>query len=67
MGMKYDTPVVGIVGSIGDGYEPMLKAGMVGLFSILNRPMSLDEAMSDSEVLLTDTIRRVYSFFCGLN
>lgn len=66
LGRKYSTPVVGIVGSIGEGYEPMLETGMIGLFSILNRPMSLDTAMSESEALLKDTIRRVYSFYSGL-
>jgi glycerate kinase len=66
LGAKYKTPVVGIVGSIGEGYEPILESGMIGLFSILNRPMSLEQAMKESETLLSDTIRRVYSLFSGL-
>ena len=60
LGKKYNTPVIGIVGSIGVGYEPILDLGMTSVFSIMNRPMSLQTAMAESETLLSDTVRRIY-------
>ncbi len=67
LGQKYEIPVVGIVGSIGEGYEPIMESGMTGLFSILDRPTSLETAMSESRTLLYNTIRRVYSFMNSMS
>jgi len=66
LGKKYKVPVVGIVGSIGSGYEPILGEGMVGVFSILKSPMSLEAAMVASDHLLKDTVKRVYNFFSSI-
>lgn len=67
LGKKYKVPVIGIVGAIGDGYEPMLDTGMQGIFSIMNRPMSLETAMAESRTLLSDTVRRILSFYHAVN
>lgn len=63
LGEKYNVPVVGIVGALGQGYEPILEAGMVAVFSIMNRPMTLETAFSESEDLLRDTILNVAKLF----
>ncbi len=63
IGKGYGVPVIGIVGSIGTGYEPILEQGMTSVFSILNSPMSLEEAMENAGPLLEDTVKRVYHLF----
>lgn len=63
VGKAHGVPVIGIVGSIGEGYEPILDEGMTSVFSITNCPMSLEEAMAKSKPLLADTVIRVYHLF----
>lgn len=63
LGQKYKVPVIAIVGALGEGYEPMLEEGTLSVFSIMNRPMSLETAFAESETLLRDTLRRVIRLF----
>ena len=56
---KYDKPVICISGSLGYGYEELYNAGIVALFSIMDKPMSLDKAMKRGEELLEKTTRNV--------
>lgn len=65
LGEKYQIPVIGIVGALGEGYEPMLQSGMTSVFSIMNRPMSLETAMREAETLLIDTVKRVIRLYVG--
>jgi glycerate kinase len=44
-------PVVAIVGGVGVGAEEVLNHGIQAYFSIVNRPMSLQEAMSKAPAL----------------
>lgn len=52
-------PVIAIVGAIGTGIEHLYEEGLSSVFSIVNGPMDLDEAMENSEALLADTVERV--------
>lgn len=56
---KYHLPVIAIVGKIGQGVEKVYEAGIDTIFSIVNRPMSLDLAVKNAEELLADCIQRV--------
>lgn len=49
---KYKIPVICISGALGYGYEDLYDAGLGALFSIVNRPMTLEEAMERGEELL---------------
>ena len=49
---KHNKPVVCISGSLGEGYEELYNEGIEAFFSIVNRPMNLEEAMGRSEELL---------------
>lgn len=48
----YNIPVIAIAGSLGDGYEKLYNLGFSGIFSIIDRPMSLDEAIERTPKLL---------------
>jgi glycerate kinase len=56
---KYNKPVFCISGTLGYGYEDLYDVGIAALFSIVNKPMSLEEAMKRGEELLERTTRNV--------
>ncbi len=45
-------PVIGIAGSLGAGYHEVHKHGIDAVFSLVSGPMSLQEAMADTEKLV---------------
>jgi glycerate kinase len=50
---RYGKPVIAIVGSIGEGADSVHSHGIDAIFSIINRPMPLEQAMRNVEALLT--------------
>lgn len=56
---KYSIPVIAIVGSVGRDAEVLYGMGFCGIFSIVNRPMSLDEAMNGCAGLLEKTSENI--------
>ncbi len=50
---RYGKPVIAVAGAIGDGAEIVHAHGIDAVFSIVNRPMTLEEAMGDVVHLLT--------------
>ncbi len=52
---KYNIPVVAIAGSLGEGYEQVLPLGIDAVFSFVNGPMSLDDAIGRTRQLAADT------------
>ncbi|HYF83313.1 MAG TPA: glycerate kinase [Clostridia bacterium] len=56
---KYNIPVLAIVGSVGQNAEALYDLGFSGIFSIINRPMTLTEAMSECAELLEKTSESV--------
>ena len=56
-------PVVAIAGSLGDGYQTLYDKGFDEIYSIMNKSMSLQEAMDNAEELLesaTENIMRLW-------
>lgn len=51
---KYGKPVIAVAGAIGDGADVVHAHGIDAVFSIANRPMTLDEAMDNVLRLLAD-------------
>lgn len=49
---EYHKPVICISGTLGSGYEKLYDAGINAFFSIVNRPMTLEEAIQTGEELL---------------
>jgi glycerate kinase len=45
-------PVIGIAGSLGAGYREVHDHGIDAVFSLVNRPMPLEDAMADTERLV---------------
>lgn len=48
-GIKYNIPVIAVVGSMGEGIEAVYEKGMKLILSILPGPMSLEEAIENTE------------------
>ena len=46
-------PVFGLAGSLGQGYEEVHNLGIDAMFTLVDRPMTLDEALADTERLVT--------------
>ncbi len=60
---EYDVPTIAIAGSLGKDYPILYDKGFSGLFSLLNKPMSLTEAIKDAEQLLISTTENVMRFW----
>lgn len=52
-------PTIVIAGSIGERIQTLYQYGIIGVFSIINRPISLDEAMHETEKLLEQSAEQV--------
>lgn len=56
---KYDTPVIAICGGIGEKSEILYQKGFDSIFSIVDSPMSLEESMKNSSLLLENAAERI--------
>ncbi|MCJ7690289.1 MAG: glycerate kinase [Clostridiaceae bacterium] len=56
---KYNIPVIAIAGGIGRGAEELYSKGFDSIFSIVDKPMALEEAMENSALLLQKTAERI--------
>lgn len=52
-------PVVAVAGSLGEGYDALYEQGLAAAFSLVPGPLSLDEALTQAEVLLERTARDI--------
>lgn len=52
---KFNKPVIGVAGTLGEGWEDLYHQGFGLLLSIVNKPMSLDEAIRNAPELVTNT------------
>ncbi len=60
---KFDKPVICLAGSIGEGAEVLYNKGISSIFSIINKPMLLDEAIANASLLLEETAERVMRLY----
>ncbi|ADL07418.1 glycerate kinase [Thermosediminibacter oceani] len=60
---RFNKPVICISGSLGEDYEQLYDAGITALFSIINRPMTLEEAMERGEELLEKVSENVFRLY----
>ncbi len=60
---KYNKPVIAICGSLGDKFELVLEEGIDAVFSILQEPCNIEEAITDTPRLLTITSEQVIRLF----
>lgn len=64
---RYSRPVIGISGMLGPGSELLYQHGFTSIFSIIEKPVTLSQAMQETEVLLSNTaerLMRVMSWQC---
>lgn len=56
---KYNIPVIAIAGGIGNKAEVLYENGFNSIFSIVDKPMTLEEAIENSDVLLQNAAERI--------
>jgi glycerate kinase len=49
---KYSLPVIGVAGSLGSGADEVYEHGIDALFSVVDKPMSLEDAIDRASILL---------------
>jgi glycerate 2-kinase len=55
LGSKYNLPVIGVAGTFGEGWEELYRHGFSLLLSIVNKTMTLEEAMRNAPELIKGT------------
>jgi glycerate kinase len=56
---KYNIPVIAIAGGIGKGAETLYEQGFTSIFSIADKPMQLEEAIENCDILLENVSERI--------
>ncbi|MGM9926083.1 MAG: glycerate kinase [Bacillus sp. (in: firmicutes)] len=56
---KYQIPVFALAGSLGKGIEELYEHGITSVHSIVNAPMTLEEAMSRASELLEEAAEQI--------
>jgi glycerate kinase len=56
---KHGIPVVAIAGGLGNGYREVHDKGIAAMFTLVSGPMSLDDAIADSESLLAGAAEEI--------
>ncbi|MBF4692073.1 glycerate kinase family protein [Fusibacter ferrireducens] len=62
LGAENQIPVVAIVGAMATGYESLYEHGLYGVFSIVDRPMPLEQAIKETERLVYNCYYNVGKF-----
>ncbi|MBO7149737.1 MAG: glycerate kinase [Clostridia bacterium] len=57
---KQGVPVFAIVGSVGKGFEKAYEMGISGVFSIINKPDSLENVLMNSKELYAQTAKSLF-------
>lgn len=56
---KYKIPVIALTGAIGTGAEILYEEGFNSIFSIIDKPMTLEEAIQNSRTLVENAAERI--------
>jgi len=59
LGKKFNKPVIGIAGTLGEGYSELYKYGFDAIFSVIDKPMPLEEAIITAPVLIERCVANV--------
>lgn len=59
LAQRHGVPVVAVAGSLGEGYDALYEQGLAAAFSLVPGPLSLEEALTQAEVLLERTARDI--------
>jgi glycerate kinase len=59
MAKKHLVPVIVVTGRIGDGIEEIYSIGVSAVYSIVNKPMELKEAIDQAPLLLQDCAKNI--------
>lgn len=60
-------PVVALAGCLGENYESLYNKGFDGIFSIIDKPMLLKDAMETTKELLKNTTESIIRFWISIN
>ena len=60
---KHHKPVLVLAGSIGEHLDPLYALGIDAIFSIQNKPCTLEESMNNAAKLLESTAQRVFRLY----
>ncbi|GAA0084078.1 glycerate kinase [Clostridium sp. CTA-7] len=61
---KENIPVIAICGAMGSGYRELYDYGFTSIFSINNKPMTVEESVEDSRELIVDISERIMRVIC---
>ena len=56
-------PVIAIAGKLGDGIEPLYDHGIDAVFSILDQPMELADALRKADKLIQSVVENIMRTF----
>jgi len=56
---KQNVPTIILAGTVGQGIEQLYQYGIIAVFSIINRPLTLDEAIEGTQELLENTAEQI--------
>ena len=57
---KFSVPVVAIAGSVGEGADKLYEKGLTAVYSIINKPMPLEDALKNAKELYLATAQNVF-------
>lgn len=60
---KWNKPVVALCGTVDSDIQQLQEAGLTAAFSIIDKPMALEDAMAQTEALLTKAAFNLGNFF----
>jgi glycerate kinase len=61
---KFGVPTIALAGSIGTGIDALYRHGICAVFSLVNKPMTLQQAMADADALLAQAAEQIVRTFC---
>ncbi|MCM4153099.1 glycerate kinase [Arenibacter sp. N53] len=67
MAKKYDVPVIVITGKIGDNIDGIYNIGVSAVYSIVNQPMELKQAIGQAPKLIQDCAKNIMSTIICFN
>jgi glycerate kinase len=60
---RYNVPVIAIGGAVYDNAEKLYEKGLLSMFSICNKPMTLQQALDNADTLIEISTERVMRIF----